>query len=149
MNISDRIVSAELEIALIAPDDVMIPLIASLHYTPSDPYAVRMAFHTGVGEPNEWTFSRDLLADGLLTCAGAGDVQIWPSAGHVLGVEDGAAGRGVVNVQLSSPSGSARFRAPADGIAGFLGRTYQLVGLGEESAAMDIEAELAGLLGQA
>lgn len=141
MNTSDRTVCAELEIALVAPDDVMIPLIVSLYYTPRDPFAVRMAFHVGTDEANEWTFARDLLAEGLQTCAGSGDVQIWPSSETA---EDG-----IVNLQLLSPTGSARFQAPAAEVAAFLGHTYQLVELGEESSVIDIDAELAVLLREA
>jgi hypothetical protein len=138
LNTSDRTVCAELEIALVAPDDVMVPLIVSLYYAPRDPYAVRMAFHVGTDEPNEWTFARDLLAEGLRTCAGVGDVQIWPSS-------ETAAG-GIVNVQLLAPTGSARIQVPAAEVAAFLERTYRFVELGEESSAVDIDAELSILL---
>lgn len=136
MDIGDRTVSAEavsaeLEVALIAPDDVVVPLDASLYYTSRDPYAVRVAFHVGADRPNEWTFARDLLAQGLMTCAGVGDVQLWPS--------DDA----TVTLQLCAPQGSARFHAPAEGIAAFLTATYNLVELGQEAREIDIEAELA------
>jgi Streptomyces sporulation and cell division protein, SsgA len=139
LNTSDRTVCAELEIALVAPDDVMVPLIVSLYYSPRDPYAVRMAFHVGTDEPNEWTFARDLLAEGLQTCAGVGDVQMWPSSSET-------AADSILNLQLVSPTGSARIQVPAAEVATFLGRTYRLVQLGEESSAIDIDAELSFLL---
>lgn len=158
MDISDRAVSAEtvaieLEMALIAPDDVMVPLIASFYYTSRDPYAVRVAFHVGADEPNEWIFSRDLLAQGLTTCAGLGDVQIWPSSEDARGAQGPSGAEtaecGIINLQLSSPTGSARFQVPDAGITAFLAATYQLIELGEETREIDIEAELTDLLREA
>lgn len=139
MDISDHTVaaetvSAELEVAFVTPDDVLIPLNVSLYYTSRDPYAVRVAFHVGTDKPTEWIFARDLLAQGLMTCAGVGDVQIWPSSGGV-------------SLQLCTPTGSARFQVPAAEIAAFLEATYELVELGEEHREIDIEAELALLRG--
>ena len=136
MNTSDRTVCAELEIALVAPDDVIVPLTISVHYSAHDPYAVRMVFDVGTGETNEWTFARELFAQGLRTCAGVGDVQVWPSG----------AANGTVNVQLSAPTGSARIKAPAAEVAAFLEQTYRLVDLGGESSALDIDEELSDLL---
>lgn len=141
MNTSDRTICADMEITLAAPDDVMVPLIVSLYYSPRDPYAVRMAFHVGTDAANEWTFARDLLAEGLLTCVGVGDVQIWPSS-------DSAAD-GIVNLQLLAPAGSARLHAPAAEVAAFLEHTYQLVKQGAERSTIDIDAELSALLREA
>ena len=50
-----------------------------MYYSGSDPYAVRMAFHVGTDEPVEWIFARDLLAAGIESRQGEGDVQVWPS----------------------------------------------------------------------
>ncbi|HEY6790164.1 MAG TPA: SsgA family sporulation/cell division regulator, partial [Trebonia sp.] len=57
--------SAELAFRLIVPQQTVVPLVASLHYSSADPYAIRVAFHVGLDEPVEWTFARDLLANGL------------------------------------------------------------------------------------
>ena len=51
-----------------------------MYYSGSDPYAVRMAFHVGTDEPVEWIFARDLLAAGIESRQGEGDVQVWPSS---------------------------------------------------------------------
>ena len=52
-----------------------------MFYSGSDPYAVRMAFHVGTDEPVEWIFARDLLAAGIESRQGEGDVHVWPSPG--------------------------------------------------------------------
>jgi hypothetical protein len=130
-----------------------VSLVASLYYGRSDPYAVRMAFHNGTGEPVEWVFARDLLAMGLTGHAGAGDIRIWPSPRATAGQEpdelfcEGTAARGdIINIELCSPSGHAHFQAPAVITAEFLQRTYRLVPAGQEASAVDIEAELDALL---
>jgi hypothetical protein len=149
----ENTVCAELALVLIGPEEMAVPLVASLYYGRSDPYAVRMAFHTGTGEPVEWVFARDLLAAGLKGRAGAGDIRIWPSpratpaqeTGQLFG--EGAAARGdIINVELFSPSGHAHFQAPAVLTAEFLQRTYRLVPAGQEASTVDIEAELEALL---
>ena len=137
-------VSAELDIRLVVPEETVIPLLAGLHYAAEDPYAVRVSFHVGLDEPVEWSFGRELLAMGAAGRAGLGDVKIWPSAQSRSGL------RGVVlNVEISSPYGQARFEAPAREIDEFLHRTYQVVPEGRESAYLDFEEELDGLLREA
>jgi hypothetical protein len=149
MNSSSTTVSAELGLRLVAAQETVVPLVASLHYTGSDPYAIRMAFHVGTEEPVEWIFARDLLADGLLTPEGDGDVQIWPSS-PTMGLDGQIQGPlSVLNIKLSSPFGEAHFEAPAEAIASFLDRTYRVVRMGKESEVIDIDTELNGLLWQA
>src|SRR5579875_2664858 len=147
MNSSSTTVSAELGLRLVAAEQAVVPLVASLHYSGSYPYAIRMAFHVGTEDPVEWIFARDLLADGLTTPEGDGDVQIWPSTSAAC-----PAGQGpfaVLNIKLSSPFGDAHFEAPAEAIGSFLDRTYQVVPMGRETDVIDIDAELNGLLWQA
>jgi hypothetical protein len=126
-----------------------------MYYSGSDPYAVRMAFHVGTDEPVEWIFARDLLAAGIESHQGEGDVQVWPSPESCVQADDleatGAAGiRGkVLNIELSSPFGQAHFEAPAQAMSAFLQRTYQIVPVGKESSYIDIEAELNDLLRKA
>ena len=72
-------ISAELGLRLVVPQQTIVPLVASMFYSGSDPYAVRMAFHVGTDEPVEWIFARDLLAAGIESRQGEGDVQVWPS----------------------------------------------------------------------
>jgi hypothetical protein len=126
-----------------------------MFYSGSDPYAVRMAFHVGTDEPVEWIFARDLLAAGIESRQGEGDVHVWPSSGSGslsadLGLPGSAEpGEKVLNIELSSPFGQAHFEAPAQAMAAFLRRTYQIVPAGQESGHIDIEAELNDLLRKA
>jgi hypothetical protein len=148
---SSTTISAELGLRLIVPQQTIVPLVASLYYSGSDPYAVRMAFHVGTDEPVEWIFARDLLASGIRSRQGEGDVKVWPSAKSC--AEPDRPGIGsectVLNIELSSPFGQAHFEAPAQAMAAFLQRTYQIVPAGQESGFVDIETELNDLLRQA
>ena len=156
---SSTTISAELGLRLVVPQQTIVPLVASLYYSGRDPYAVRMAFHVGTDEPVEWIFARDLLAAGIESRQGEGDVQVWPSAQScaeadgldVIGTADteGTVLNGtVLNIELSSPFGQAHFEAPARAMSAFLQRTYQIVPADQESDYVDIEAELNDLLRQ-
>jgi hypothetical protein len=142
MNNESSTVSAEVGLRLIVSRDTVVPLMASLFYSGGDPYAIRIVFHTGLDEPVEWVFARDLLADGISGRTGLGDVQVWPSA-----AEPGI-GRDMLNIGLSSPSGQAHFAAPAEEITNFLARTYRIVKADEEDKWVGIESELNDLLRQ-
>lgn len=130
-------VTAEIELRLIVPGSPSLPVTADLTYDHRDPYAVRVAFHTGGSDTVEWTFARALLTDGVTHPVGEGDVQVWPSHSN---------GRPVVCISLSSPSGRAMFEAPLTQLVEFLTRTYAVVPTGSESDYVDVEAELALLL---
>ena len=152
---SSTTVSAELGLRLVVPQQTIVPLVASLYYSAEDPYAIRMAFHVGTDEPVEWIFARDLLAAGIESRQGEGDVQVWPSPVSVAETGDldligaaepqGTPGK-VLNIELSSPFGQAHFEAPAEAMSAFLQRTYQIVPAGQESRFIDIETELNDLL---
>ncbi|HEY5336476.1 MAG TPA: SsgA family sporulation/cell division regulator [Mycobacteriales bacterium] len=134
-------VTAELELALVAPDGQGLPVAAVLRYEAVDPYAVRLGFHTGVDEIVEWTFARQLLTDGVTARVGEGDVQVWPSNGTATDVAEAA-----VCLSLCSPSGAALFEAALNAVVEFLSRTYCAVPVGSESDFIDVDAELALLL---
>jgi hypothetical protein len=144
---SSTTVSAELGLRLVVPQQTIVPLVASLYYSGTDPYAIRMAFHVGTDEPVEWIFARDLLAAGIESRQGEGDVQVWPS--EPADSEDGGSDDIVLNIELSSPFGQAHFEAPAEAMSAFLRRTYSIVPAGKESGFVDIESELNELLRQA
>jgi hypothetical protein len=152
---SSTTISAEMGLRLVVPQQTIVPLVASLYYSASDPYAIRMAFHVGTDEPVEWIFARDLLAAGLESRQGDGDVHVWPAAKSCamtdgLDVIGGADVDGaVLNIELSSPFGQAHFEAPAQAMSAFLQRTYRVVPAGKESAFIDIETELSDLLRKA
>src|SRR5207245_11334793 len=126
---SSTTISAELGLKLVVPQQTIVPLVASMYYSGSDPYAVRMAFHVGTDEPVEWIFARDLLSAGIESRQGEGDVQVWPSPRSCAAdLTDGS----VLNIELSSPFGQAHFEAPAEAMSAFLRRTYQIVPAGKE-----------------
>ena len=127
---SSTTISAELGLKLVVPQQTIVPLVASMYYSGSDPYAVRMAFHVGTDEPVEWIFARDLLAAGVESRQGDGDVHVWPSAASItetgeLDVIGAPESRGipgkVLNIELSSPFGRAHFEAPAEAMSTLVG----------------------------
>ncbi len=132
-------VRARLELRLVVPGGPSLPVPSELHYAAADPWAVRVEFETG-GEGDgivTWLFARQLLADGLAGEAGEGDVQVRPAESE---------GERVVQLAMSSPSGSALFEILRDDVAEFLQQTYLAVPTGCEGDAVDLDAELAGLL---
>jgi hypothetical protein len=137
MSIRPDSVTSDLDLRLVVPGNPSLPVKAELTYDHSDPYAVRVGFHTGASDIVEWTFARALLTDGVTHPVGEGDVQVWPS--H-------SGGQPVVCLSLSSPSGRALFEAPLADLVEFLTKTYAVVPTGSESDYVDVEAELALLL---
>ena len=133
-------VTSELEVRLVVPGGPALPVVAVLCYAANDPWAVRVGFHTG-GEDDgivEWMFARQLLTDGVEGAIGEGDVRVWPS------LHDGAR---LVNLAVDSPSGAALFEIDRNLLVEFLQRTYLAVPTGSEGEVVDLEAELALLLG--
>jgi hypothetical protein len=132
-------VSTQLELRLVVPGGPSLPVIAGLRYQADDPWAVRVAFHTG-GEGDdvvEWMFARQLLTDGVAVTVGEGDVRVWPSL---------VDGERVVNLAMASPSGSALFEIDRDALVEFLQQTYLAVPTGTEEQVVDLDAELFLLL---
>jgi len=129
-------VSTELALRLILPGGPSLRIVAGLRYEAADPWAVRVAFHTG-SEGNgtvEWVFARQLLTDGVRSACGQGDVRVWPAL-H---------GRDrVVNLAMASPSGSALFEIDRNDLVGYLEQTYRVVPTGAESEVVDLDAEIA------
>jgi len=132
-------VTEDLELRLVVPGSQSLPVRADFSYDHADPYAVRVAFHTGGAGSDivEWTFARSLLTDGVTHPVGEGDVQVWPS--H-------SAGRPVICISLSSPSGRALFEVPLADLVEFLTKSYAVVPTGSEGDHVDVDAELALLL---
>lgn len=116
-----------------------VPVRLSWHE--SDPYAVRMLF-SGGGRPEvTWFVSRDLLARGLHTPSGLGDIHVAPSESCPECGEEHLA------IELASPSGWAAFEFITEEVADFLEATYDQVPPGAESLVMDVDAEIEWLLG--
>jgi len=142
--VNSSTVSAELAFRLIVPQQAAVPLVASLHYSSADPYAIRVSFHVGLDEPVEWTFARELLANGLKGRDGIGDVRVWPAPSEADDTSEQ-----VLHVGLSSPYGAAFFEAAMHEINDFLRRTWRIVPAGQEADFVDVEAELTDILRQA
>jgi hypothetical protein len=119
---------------LLAPGAESAPIAAELRYDPDDPYAVSVSFHTGQGEV-EWMFGRELLADGLITRTGEGDIAVRPAP------EDPER----VLVELDAPTGFAVLSGLSEDIAEFLDLSYDVVSPGEEELWIDFDRELAKL----
>jgi hypothetical protein len=111
---------------------------ADLVFDPADPYAVTMVFRTGVQEVL-WTFGRELLVDGLYEPTGDGDVHVWPCLS--------SAGAAVVIIELSSPDGELLVQASSRKVTDFVAMMLREVPDGQESAFVDLDTELATLLG--
>ena len=127
------LVTTDLSLHLVVPGGAALPVSSSFRYDTADPYAIHIGFRTGDDEVVEWTFARQLLADGVTHPVGEGDVQVWP------GDDDGVH---AVCLSLSSPSGSALFEIPLSGLVEFLTRTYTAIPTGLESDFVDLDAEL-------
>ena len=137
-------VSAELGLSLMVPEHGAVPLVASVDYCADDPYAIKMAFHVGTDEPVEWIFARELLAEGLESPAGEGDVKVWPEA-----VAEDAENPDILNIALSSPFGEAHFEVSLSSVAEFLKSSYRIIPAGSEGDFIDLDSELDDLLWQA
>jgi hypothetical protein len=132
-------VSAEIQVFLMSQGTNPLPVLAELTYDASDPYAVTVAFRTAAGAAAvQWTFARQLLTDGVTAPAGEGDVRTWPES---------AEGDPVVRLSLTSPSGNALFELPVPELVEFLTMTYAAVPSGGEASHVDLDTELAALLG--
>jgi hypothetical protein len=118
---------------LLTPGGDSSPIAAELRYDPDDPYAVAIGFHTGQGEV-EWMFGRELLADGLITRTGEGDIAVRPAPDPER-----------VLVELDAPTGFAVLSGLSEDIAEFLDLSYDVVSPGEEELWIDFDRELAKL----
>ncbi|WP_062645290.1 SsgA family sporulation/cell division regulator [Streptomyces maremycinicus] len=83
-----------------------VPVV--LRYDPEDPRSVRV----GLPDRREWTFSRDLLEQGLRAPTGTGEVRVWP-CGRVQAV-----------VEFHSPHGVSVVQFESKTLLRFLRRTY-------------------------
>lgn len=134
------VVERELELNLVLSPERSIAVPARLAYRVNDPYAVHVTFHLGSDSPVSWTFSRELLVEGVFRPCGHGDVRIWPT--KVLG-------KSVICLALTSPEGDALLEAPASPVASWLERTLRAVPPGTESERLGIDERLDELFGPA
>lgn len=113
-------------------------IAAELRYDPSDPLAVSLVIGIGCSEPVIWTFARDLLQAGISAPAGEGDITIEP-------VNDDLHER-ALRITLATDCLATMLLA-RDRAVEFLVETYALVASGCELDHVDLDAEIAALLG--
>ena len=120
---------------LVESSDDTAPAVAQVEllYRRADPFAVAMNFTNG----RRWRFARDLLADGLDSPVGDGDVLIRPV---------GAAPGRVVEVTLRSPDGRAVLQFDRTDVALFLRAAFKAVPRGREHEQIDWDTAIAALL---
>lgn len=114
-------------------DSAELTVGAELHYSSRDPFAVRVLFAIPNSPSVEWVFSRDLLANGICGPAGAGDVQVFPTADGVV-------------LELDSPGGRARLLTDRQPLIGFVQDMLSAVPPGHEGRYFDIDDEIAMLV---
>ena len=129
-------ISTALNLSLVVPGDEPLPVDATLEYDVTDPYAVHLLIAAGEGTVR-WSFSRELLTEGVKAPAGEGDVRIIPVGGRA---------ERRVRVVLTSPDGAATLEAPLAEMVEFLTATYEAVPSGSESDLLDVDALVAQLL---
>jgi Streptomyces sporulation and cell division protein, SsgA len=120
---------------LLSLPESRIPLPAIFCYDPSSPWAVSVSLLTGGEEPVVWEFARSLLAMGMITPAGEGDVHIAPSLSGLN-----------VEMRLSSRGQSALIIIPGKDLHEFLARACAAVPGGAESEFSDLDSELSMFL---
>lgn len=106
-------------------------------FDPADPYAVTMKLDARSGSVT-WTFARELLAEGVYSPSGDGDVQVWPCLSNT--------GEAVVIVELSSPDGTALLQTGSRAVQAFVTEIFEAVPTGTESSHVSMDALVAQLL---
>lgn len=115
-------------------------LDAELRYDPADPFAVALAIGVECGEPVVWTFARELLAAGVTAPSGEGDITVEPDPTESLGTER------ALRITLATDCLATMITAAAP-VLEFLVETYAIVPTGSELDRVDLDAEIAALLG--
>ncbi|WP_030620630.1 SsgA family sporulation/cell division regulator [Streptomyces sclerotialus] len=134
------IIDHAVQAGLIATEPQSRAVLARLRYKSSDPFAVQAIFPAAAsldGAEVRWTFGRELLAEGMRSPSGDGDVHAWPCGPRHTMLEFHAA-EGVAMVRFAS----------AD-LRRFLSSTYLVVPRGSETHYLDVDADLAALLREA
>ncbi len=130
-------ITCDLSIACVVENGERVSIPAALNFDPADPMAITLAMWVAENQLVEWTFARQLLADGAHRPTGAGDVRVHP-ASH--------GGCRLLGLCLSSPDGHADLELPASRVGTFVRETYAAVPAEMEGDLIDWEAELGSLL---
>ncbi|OIJ66369.1 SsgA family sporulation/cell division regulator [Streptomyces mangrovisoli] len=131
------VIEQSVEARLVAAAPRMPSIPATLHYDRSDPFAVRMTFPapaTLEGVEVCWIFARELLAAGLRTAEGQGDVRVRPY------------GYDRTVLEFHAPEGTAVVHVRSGEIRRFLEAANALVPVGLEHLQTDLDEALAELM---
>ncbi|MGW6566390.1 SsgA family sporulation/cell division regulator [Streptomyces sp. NPDC054975] len=123
--------------ALHVQEGIDLPVAATFHYDPDDPWAVRVTFRPPLGMVVVWTLSRELLRSGCRVMTGEGDVRLWPLRCG------GSEGR--VRMRLGPAGAHAVVDIDRERLRAWLGETYAAVPDGSEAARIDWAAETSRL----
>ncbi len=110
------------------------PVVTRWTYCTDDPFAVTLEIQTRGNRFVDWVLARDLLVTGLSTPAGIGDVRVRPAQ---FGEWE------VTLVEIRSLDGHAVLEVDRDLLRQFVEATFEVVPLGDESTAVDMDAEIA------
>ncbi|AQT75789.1 MULTISPECIES: SsgA family sporulation/cell division regulator [Streptomyces] len=105
------------------------PLRATFHWSARSPLAVGLTFHQVGADDVTWVIGRDLLARGLRTLAGTGEVRIRPTAGPGRTAQ--------VLLRLGAAPPYALFVLDRAGLASWLEKTWAAVPAGTEAERLD------------
>jgi Streptomyces sporulation and cell division protein, SsgA len=109
------------------------PLLTRWTYRSDDPFAVMLSISRPSGRWIEWLMSRELLVAGLAAPAGIGDVRLTPFEDEEFDV---------LEVRIGDDEGFAALEFDRDLVERFANATYEIVAAGDESAMIDVEAEI-------
>jgi hypothetical protein len=109
---------------------------AELRYDPNDPLAVTLAIGTQCDSPVIWVFARDLLAEGVNSAAGEGDITVEPASEN--------APHDVLRITLATDC-LATMTADRNKVLEFLVASFTAVPSGCEMDQIDFDAEIAAL----
>jgi hypothetical protein len=109
------------------------PVVTRWTYCADDPYAVTLEIQTRGDRCVDWVLARELLVAGLSAPAGIGDVRVRPAR---MGQWD------VTLVEIRSPDGHAVLEVDRDLLRQFVEATIDVVPLGDEGTAVDMDAEI-------
>lgn len=111
-------------------------LIAWLHYSPADPWFVRIAVSGGIVSLD---VPRDVILRGLEQPAACDDLKVQPSGDPMWTMWS----------LRWNPEDPLTFRVPSDTVRAFLDETFKLVPPGGEESRVDWDAEVESLFEEA
>lgn len=112
------------------------PVVTRWTYSADDPFAVTLAVRTRHDRWVEWLLARDLVIESLAGPAGVGDIRMSPQ--EVQGYD-------IVEIEIRSGDGRAVLEVDRDLLRHFIDSSVELIALGDESASIDFDAEIARL----